>query len=304
MTLTDKQRYERYLLKLTEFENNLTEQEKTELNNFYKLSQSMNLYEYSDEIWISIEKTCGYYSVSNYCRIKRNNKSILSKFGNVIEWREGIIRQRKHKGYMVAGISVNNKKYSLRVHTEFAIAFIPNVNNLPIPNHKNGIRHDNRKSNIEWDTIANNLSHSYRELGKVASKAMLGKKGKLCPTSRSILQLSMNGDVLKEWGSISEAARAVKIDQSCIGFACKKGTKSAGFLWKYNSEAKYKVGNRNYSYKKQVLQFDLNGNFIKEWSSAMAAAKHIGCESTHIARASRGKSKTSFGFVWAYKNAV
>jgi hypothetical protein len=65
------------------------------------------------------------------------------------------------RGYRTVGI--NKKMYS--VHRLVAKQFIPNPDNKPFVNHKNGIKSDNRVENLEWVTRSENLIHSYRKLG-------------------------------------------------------------------------------------------------------------------------------------------
>ena len=54
---------------------------------------------------------------------------------------------------------------------------------------------------------------------------------------------------------------------------------------------------------KVVLQFDLNGNFIKEYCSSREAARTLGnrdfCSS--ISKCSKGIFKTAYGYKWKYK---
>lgn len=52
-----------------------------------------------------------------------------------------------------------------------------------------------------------------------------------------------------------------------------------------------------------VLQFTLDGNFIKEYASTVEAAKHIGCTSELIQMAANKNNslKTAKGFIWKYK---
>ena len=47
-----------------------------------------------------------------------------------------------------------------------------------------------------------------------------------------------------------------------------------------------------------VVQYDLEGNFIKEYSSAAEAARENGYRADVICWCCRGKLKTAYGFVW------
>lgn len=53
--------------------------------------------------------------------------------------------------------------------------------------------------------------------------------------------------------------------------------------------------------RKPILQFDLDGNFIKEWSHAREAAEVLGLNKRAIYGACTGRLKTSGGFVWKRK---
>lgn len=55
------------------------------------------------------------------------------------------------------------------------------------------------------------------------------------------------------------------------------------------------------SKRKPILQFDLNGNFIREWSHAREAAETLGLNKRAIYGACTGRLKTSGGFVWKRK---
>ncbi len=52
-----------------------------------------------------------------------------------------------------------------------------------------------------------------------------------------------------------------------------------------------------------VLQYDLNMNFISEHVSAQKAANSVGLkEGSSVTSCCKGRSKTSGGFIWKYKN--
>ena len=50
----------------------------------------------------------------------------------------------------------------------------------------------------------------------------------------------------------------------------------------------------------KVIQYELDGTFIKEWDCEADAAKHIGCNAAHISSCCKGKRKTTGGFLWSY----
>lgn len=62
----------------------------------------------------------------------------------------------------------------------------------------------------------------------------------------------------------------------------------------------YKI--KPYKKAKPILQFDKNGNFIKEWISSTEIAKHFNCVNSAITNCCSGISKTSMGYIWKYKH--
>jgi hypothetical protein len=53
--------------------------------------------------------------------------------------------------------------------------------------------------------------------------------------------------------------------------------------------------------RKPILQFTLNGEFIKRFDSVKAASKEFGVNSGGIEHCARGSSKSSNGFIWRYE---
>ena len=52
---------------------------------------------------------------------------------------------------------------------------------------------------------------------------------------------------------------------------------------------------------KSVLQYDLDGTFIREWESISCAGRVLGLSAGNISSCCSGVYKTSGGFIWRYK---
>jgi hypothetical protein len=50
-----------------------------------------------------------------------------------------------------------------------------------------------------------------------------------------------------------------------------------------------------------VLQYDLQGNFIKEWESQTEATKFLGKTGDGIGACCRGRQKNAYGYIWKFK---
>ncbi len=66
----------------------------------------------------------------------------------------------KDVGYLEVSLWKNGEGTSFYVHRLVAQAFIPNPLGLPEVNHKDGNRHNNAVSNLEWVTSSENSHHA------------------------------------------------------------------------------------------------------------------------------------------------
>lgn len=100
------------------------------------------------EIWKNISENSNY-QISNLGNVKRGYRTLKP------------IRHCR-TGYARVNIRINGEPKALLIHRLVAKAFIPNPNNYPEVNHKNGINTDNRVDNLEWVTRKQNIKHSLK----------------------------------------------------------------------------------------------------------------------------------------------
>lgn len=63
--------------------------------------------------------------------------------------------------YISLTIEIDNVSKHYMVHRLVAEAFIDNPNKFPCVNHKDGNKHNNNVSNLEWCTHRQNTQHAY-----------------------------------------------------------------------------------------------------------------------------------------------
>lgn len=64
-----------------------------------------------------------------------------------------------------------------------------------------------------------------------------GTNGAGFAKGKKVLQYDLNGKFIKEWKSIKEASRILKIDNSCISKCCyHKRNKCGGYIWRFYEE--------------------------------------------------------------------
>ena len=185
----------------------------------------------------------GLYKVSNLGKILSLNYRNTGKA-------ELLNPSTDTSGYFQVGLRKNGETKTCKVHRLVAEAFLENPENKPCINHKiegdegkkinmvifneDGTV-DEERTTIEWVTYEENNNYATRN--ERASKALTN--GKL---SKPVLQLSLSGELIREWPSTQECGRN-GFDQSAVAACCRGERKTyKGFLWMYAEDYKEKFG--------------------------------------------------------------
>lgn len=121
-----------------------------------------------------------------------------------------------------------------------------------------------------------------------------------------IVQLSVGGNYINTWKDVYEASTSLGKHSINIINCCNSRVMTAyNYVWMFKSD--YELMSSNFNKFKRniygVVQLDLDGNFIKEFSTSMEAEKETGilCGSiTAICRNFPGH-RTAGGYRWVFK---
>jgi len=176
--------------------------------------------------------------VDKYSRKKTPEGGIiLSDFPNYVIYRDGRVYSRlaskyisfqSRGGYKYTKLIKTNagtrRRVNISQHQLVSRAFIDNLDDLPIPNHKDGNGHNNDIDNLEWETQSGNMLHAHRT-------------GLIKQYTRPVLQYTMDDEFVHRFDSLKEAGAAIGCPSDQIGKVCRKKGKSArGYKWKYETE--------------------------------------------------------------------
>jgi hypothetical protein len=176
-------------------------------------------------------------------------------------------------------------KYGVKNH-EFSIleeCSLENLNNLEI--YWGKFYNSTSKENLNL-VIGNNL------LSEDVSKRF----------RKPVLQYTLEGEFIKEWESVAEASRNLGILETSIQKCCKGiRYRSKQFIFRFKENNKVEGLNKGPVHS-IVMQYTIDGEFVKEWESASEAARYLKVNSRGISSCCNREQATAHGFIWRFKN--
>ena len=182
----------------------------------------------SGEKWKDVNKYEGIYCVSNLGRIASLGRYKSAK-NNGFAWIEPRILKEKttRLGYKEVSLSRNGTTKRFSVHRLVALSFIPNPLGLPQIDHIDGVKSNNKVSNLRWCTAKENMQNPITKevlkathLGHVPIPVVAVKDGKL----------------FKEYQSATSAQEDGYKRDSICRVCCGKRKTHRGLKWMYLSD--------------------------------------------------------------------
>lgn len=152
-------------------------------------------------------------------RLEGYDNVLVSNIGRVQV--DGKLKKQKlnKDGYYVVGIENNEKSWKL-VHRLVAKAFVPNPDNLPVIDHINGSKTDNRACNLRWCTTAQNTQWAY-DSGLIVANSKTTMALALNVETREATIYRSQADMAQQLGiSTSEIANSIdgRYKHACHGY--------------------------------------------------------------------------------------
>jgi group I intron endonuclease len=116
---------------------------------------------------------------------------------------------------------------------------------------------------------------------------------------KTIYKYNLDGSLNSTYENLTDAGNSINARKQDVSRACWSANHTLGaFLWSYEYIESFQPSKDNK--KKEVLQYNLNGNLLAKYISASEASRKTGISKTCITRCCRKERQNSGGFIWEY----
>jgi hypothetical protein len=177
------------------------------------------------EHWKDVVGYEGLYQVSNMGNVRSLDRVIQQEGKSPYVWEGRMLSPASDRyGYKQAHFLVKGERKHPYVHRMVAEAFIPNPNGYKEVNHMDENPGNNRVDNLEWCDRVYNVRYG------------TGQERRAAKIRRPIIQKDLSGNVVHEWGSLTECQRETWMLTGHICRALKHYPMydtAYGYIWEY-----------------------------------------------------------------------
>lgn len=165
----------------------------------------MTIKRFDKDRWIRTALRLGYLKVDRDGAIYR--RRFCSADGKRMSAEMSVVKPQIHKksGRVYFNMTFLGITKSVLVNRVVAWAFLPNPENLPQVNHKDGDKENNALSNLEWSSGADNEKHAHRT-GLKTGRGSQNANAKL--TAQQVIEIRQQhakdqqsiGEIMKRYG--------------------------------------------------------------------------------------------------------
>ncbi len=261
------------------------------------------------EQWKEIKEFQGRYKISNFGNVKSEFMKKCMKL--ICEYKYDVAKFKTD----------NNKIKKMRIHTLVAKYFVKNDDPANQTNivHIDGNLKNNKWNNLRWDKLLDNENIEWKNIIGYDNRYMISHNGDIKNKIKNILlskrirrnyyvtTLRENGKrknvlvhrlVAKHFiqNNVSHHNIVDHIDNNKLNnhYMNLRWTNNKGNIDSYN---------QNYKPMRNIIQYDLNGNIIKEWDGIQKILDNNKNYSySTLMKCLGGHLKKGYGYLWKYKN--
>jgi len=287
--------------------------------------QNLSLKNIKGEKWEDIPGLDGYYLISNFGRVKRQEYEQQYSDGRIFIRKPKIIKPTLRElpnsyvndtvHFLTTGVTLYKSKTNISIARMVYHLFVKPINlsdKKVLIIARDGDGCNIKPANLIAVSLSQRQKRIYdlnRNISAFTFKEFqgLGVKKSIIQNSKQISQYNTDGKRIKTFSSITAACEATGISNSRIGQVANGIDLTAGgYVWRFGKTPKVdfksflelKRKHHKEIVGKKITQYDMEGNRIAQYPTITDAEKITGVATSGIHLILRGIRKSAGGFVW------